>query len=118
MDEGLEPWEQMVCGPCDVTTASPEERKLKHVPNPLKPTRKEIDEHERRGHNPFRNWCRVCNMARGKEDLHPRVDDSEDILPEVGMDYDHLGNKEDDDDKITAIVMKDERSGRLWGQPS
>ena len=32
------------------------------------------------------------------------------------MDYDHLGNKEDDDEaKVTVLVMKDKKSGSLWG---
>ena len=50
--EDAEPWEQMVCGPCDELQVSPEERELKKVPDPSMPTRKEIDDHERRGHNP------------------------------------------------------------------
>ena len=112
LEGGLEPWEAMECGPCDITIESPEARKLKHVIDPMKPTRKEIDEHEREGHCPYRNWCKVCNQARGKEDGHPRADDDESLLPEVGMDYDHLGNKEDDDEhRITALVMKDKKSG-------
>jgi len=116
LDEALEPWELEECGPCDAHHESPESRKLRHVIDPEKPSRKEIDEHERKGHCPFRNWCKVCNQSRGKEDGHARVEERDELLPEVGLDYDHLGNKEDDDEaKITAVVMKDKRSGSLWG---
>ena len=116
VEETLEPWEALECGPCDLSQDSSEAKPLRRVIDPMKPTRREIDEHERSGHCPYRSWCRVCDAARGKEAGHPRLEDDNSLLPEVGLDYDHLGNKEDDDDaKVTALVMKDKKSGSLWG---
>ena len=35
-------------------------------------------------------------------------------MPEYGMDYDHFGDKEDDDHSVTTMVSKDKESGSLW----
>ncbi len=41
--EQLEPWETLECGPCEDAQDSPEARKLKHVIDPMRPTRREVD---------------------------------------------------------------------------
>ena len=92
-----------------------EERLPKSLFDPLKPTAAQVEAHELAGHCPYRNWCKICNFARGKEDPHKRLDEetSKGGLPEVGMDYDHIGNVEDDEVKITLLVMKDKVTGAL-----
>ena len=46
-----------------------DERKVKELVDPRKPTAREVEEHERT-HLPYRNWCAVCVMGKGKDDDH------------------------------------------------
>ena len=73
-----------------------EARAPKTLFNPLLPTAREVAEHNIT-HCPYRSWCDICVRTRGREDAHRRQEQSpeESGLPEVGMDYDYFGDKED-----------------------
>ena len=62
-------------------------------------------------HLPYRNWCPICVQARGREDDHKRNKEKvESDVPTIVMDYKSYG-QDVDDDKLTAIVMRDQRTG-------
>ena len=44
-----------------------EEDVVKKVNDPKLPTAGEVEKHNIMGHLPFRDWCSVCVMARGRE---------------------------------------------------
>ena len=88
------------------TAATP----IKIAKDPGAPTAQERDEHFV-AHLPYRSWCHVCVKARVREDDHKRIsDDDKSDKPTVGLDYKSFGQADDSDDKITQIVMRDERS--------
>ena len=93
-----------------------ESRVPKILFNPLLPSRREVEEHDLT-HTPYRNWCPICVAARGKEDPHKKVDHGppEDDMPEIGMDYYYYGDAEDSSGRVTTLVMKDRKSGALFG---
>ena len=43
-----------------------DKREIRRLIDPRKPTTEEVDEHELT-HVPYRNWCPICVMAKGKE---------------------------------------------------
>ena len=97
--------EEMTCPPCT------EERTSRGLQDPLQPTQRQIDDHDRT-HLPFRSWCPWCIKAKAREAAHPRQGAEEAGLPVIGMDYVYFGNdskkdEEDTDRKITALLVKD-----------
>ena len=63
------------------------ERVTVKVLDPVKPSQKEIDEHELT-HLPFRNWCRECVHGRGVEMPHrARIGDDGDRLMKLNVDF-------------------------------
>ena len=61
------------------------------VLDPVKPSQKEIDEHELT-HLPFRNRCRECVHGRGVEMPHrARIGDDGDRLMKLNVDFMFLG---------------------------
>ena len=60
--EDVEEWSEVENDP---TTAV----EIRYPPEPSEPTRQERIEHEKT-HLPYRSWCRVCVMAKGREDPH------------------------------------------------
>ena len=106
--------EEMDCPPCT------EERTSRGLQDPLQPTQRQIDDHDRT-HLPFRNWCPWCVKAKAREAAHPRQGVEEAGLPVIGMDYIYYGNdskkdEEDTDRKITALLVKDAKSGVMFGE--
>ena len=83
--------------------------------DPLLPTPLEVATHNVT-HRPYRRWCPVCIEAWGREDPHRRGGEGIlEGLPEVGMDYNHYCDPEDDEDEVTSLVMKDRTTGMIWG---
>ena len=83
--------------------------------DPLLPSASEVAEHDLT-HRPYRRWCPICIAAWGREDPHKRGGEGiQEGLPEVGMDYDHYGDPEDDEGEVTTLVTKDRSSGMIWG---
>ena len=96
---------------CEETT----ERVSRAVFDPIQPTARQISDHDRT-HLPYRNWCKWCVLAKGREDGHPRDLGEQEGLPVVGMDYVYYGNdsKEGEevvDKKVTTLITKDGKSG-------
>ena len=57
---------------------------------------------------PFRSWCPVCIQGKGKE--HPHLKKEEKVLgekPTIGVDYKSFGESIREDDKRTALVLRD-----------
>ena len=75
--------------------------------SPMLPSSEDVDKHDAT-HFPYRDWCKICVAAMGREDAHRRHRDTKDEetgLPTVSMDYELL------EEKITALVVKDNESG-------
>ena len=60
--EDIDAWSEIENDP---TTAA----EVRYPPEPSEPTRAERTEHEKT-HLPYRSWCQVCVMAKGREDAH------------------------------------------------
>ena len=88
-----------------------EEPPIRVAKSPRSPTSLEIDNHNTT-HTPHRSWCPICIQGRGKEDAHKRQDKDHGGKPVVSADYKSFGHDEDDD-KITVIILKDEDTGLM-----
>ena len=42
------------------TEPTKDERRVRELVDPKRPSPKEVEEHERNGHLPYRIWCTVC----------------------------------------------------------
>ena len=77
-------------------SAVKDERLLKELVDPRRPTAKEMEDHERT-HLPYRNWCPVCVQAKGKDMDHRKCINDDRGLSEYSFDYcfpgDELGCK-------------------------
>lgn len=65
--------------------AKRDERLVKALIDPRRPTQKEVEEHEQI-HLPYRNWCAVCVKAKGKDMDHRRDAGKERGLSEYSFD--------------------------------
>lgn len=83
-----------------------EEYPARVEPSPAKPSSEEIARHEAI-HCPYRSWCPACVAATAKEDPRPKRRREAD---EPGHPMRSLDN-EMPDEKITALVAKDEATG-------
>ena len=54
-------------GEAERLKADPEDKFVRKLADPKMPTEKEWEDHWLMGHWPYRNWCRVCIAAKGKE---------------------------------------------------
>ena len=88
-----------------------DERRVKDLVDPRKPSEKEVEEHERT-HLPYRNWCGVCVRGKGRDDDHRKVVDRERGLSEYSFDYcfpgDELGCK------LTVLVGRERITGTYF----
>ena len=80
--------------------------------DPRLPSQQEVDIHYLT-YLPYRNWCPVCIKAKGKENPHLKQYGKIKVLPVVSLDYDSYG-QDFDEEKPTAIIMKDESSGYVF----
>ena len=92
--------------------------------DPQLPSKAERREHERT-HVPYRSWCSICVEAEAREDAHRRDaadKEGEQLVPTIAFDYDFYGEgltrkvrgEIPEDTEVTALVMKDCKSGSLW----
>ncbi len=58
---------------------------LKLAPDPGRPTARQVEEHRRCGHIPYRSWCRWCWLGRGRGIQHRHSIGS--MVPVLGFDY-------------------------------
>jgi hypothetical protein len=96
-----------------------DERISKSPFDPAQPTSRQIDDHDRT-HLPYRNWCKWCVEAKGREDGHKRVKADDGGLPVVGMDYVYYGNnskaeENTEERKVTTLITKDAKTGMIFG---
>ena len=66
--------------------AERDERKVKELADPRKPSEREVELH-RRTHLPYRNWCEVCVRAKGRDGDHRKIVEKERGLSEYCFDY-------------------------------
>ena len=96
--EDLDEWSEIENDP---TTAV----EIRYPPEPSEPTRTERLEHEKT-HLPYRSWCKVCVMAKGREDPHSETKKLRRQrgpgMAKVGMDYKSLGRG-----NMQMIIMRD-----------
>ena len=89
-----------------------DERKVKDVVDPRRPTEREVEEHNRH-HLPYRNWCRICVQGKGKDTDHRKSTQEERGLSEYSFEYcfpgDELGCK------LTVLVGKERVTGMYSG---
>ena len=97
---------------------SEEARPGRAAAEPGRPTRREIDEHNRT-HMPFRSWCTACVQGRSVSSPHMKKtgkkqgeEERERRLPTVAMDYCHLGQR-DEKEKAAVLVLRAAPSGAL-----
>ena len=88
--------------------ASREERVVKKMIDPRRPTEREVEEHNLT-HLPYRNWCPVCVRAKGKDSDHRKSIDEERGLAEFSFDYCFPGD--DLDHRITILVGRERSTG-------
>ena len=85
-----------------------DERRVKELVDPRRPTEKEVEEHER-NHLPYRNWCGVSVRGKGRDDDHRKAVGQERGLSEYSFDYcfpgDELGCK------LTVLVGRERTTG-------
>ena len=93
-----------------------EEAKLnKGLPCGIKPSGKEIEEHNRT-HLPFRSWCKHCVFGKGQSHPHYQKEKEEIGVPCISWDYMYMkgdGSKyeqEDIKDELPVVVWKDNMS--------
>ena len=80
---------------------------VKKMKNPGSPTREELDHHYLT-HMPYRSWCPICVQGKGKENPHRRK--KEKVIgdkPTIAMDYKSFGESIVEDDKRTAVIIRD-----------
>ena len=88
--------------------ASREERVVKKLIDPRRPTEREVEEHNLT-HLPYRNWGPVCVRAKGKDSDHRKGIDEERGLAEFSFDYCFPGD--DLDHRITILVGRERVTG-------
>lgn len=89
-----------------------QERRVKALGDPRRPTKKEVEEHEKT-HVPYRSRCEHCVRGRGR-DLDHRADAGEERrLSEYGFDYcfpgDEFGHK------LTILCGRERNTGMIMG---
>ena len=82
--------------------------------DPTAPTAEEREAHNVT-HLPYRSWCSTCVEAKGKEDGHCQKKEGEKSdKPTVGIDYKSFGQSAKEDDKATAIVIRDKSTRNTY----
>ena len=84
---------------------------LKVAPDPGRPTARQVEEHRRTGHIPYRSWCRWCWLGRGRGTQHRHSIGS--TVPIVGFDYFFLtkgGVKKKEELELTEDALREARS--------
>ena len=93
------------------------------MPRPVEMSKAEMEKHRREGHANYHAGCKHCVMSRALADQHRRaeMEDREESdggrLPVIGADLCFMGSREDED-KLTVLVMADDKSGSLFAHPS
>ena len=102
----------------DMEEQREEAEESKGVNRGTKPSRKEVEEHERT-HLPFRNWCKHCVFGKAKSNPHRKADEREGERPVISIDYMYLHERKirgqtrwdrSPEDGMPIVVMHDSDS--------
>ena len=89
--------------------AGVDDREVKMMGGPRRPSQAEVEDHARRNHCPYRNWCGVCVSACGR-DLDHRADSGKERgLSEFSFDYCFPGDEFGC--KLTTLVGRERKTG-------
>ena len=94
-----------------------EEQQRAVVPkSPDQPTADQIAQHEASGHAVHRSWCVHCQGARKMINPHYKIRraELETSLPTLHMDYFFLGRDKQEDDVMSHLVVRCDKTNRTW----
>ena len=80
---------------------------------PQQPTDQEIENHGLT-HEPYRDWCELCQSFRARQDPHPASAHDKVGHSVISYDYGFCSRMDDGSDKLPCLVMHD-RDTRLLG---
>ena len=89
-----------------------EARKSKGLPCGVKPSRKEVEDHERT-HMPFRTWCSHCVRGRAKSHPHWRREKEDTGIPVISWDYMYMKDTDKEGNvqgETPILIWKDSNS--------
>ena len=86
-----------------------EGKKTKGLPHGIKPSKREVEEHERT-HLPFRSWCEHCVKGKAKSHPHFKRDEEEIGIPTISWDYFYMKDEEEDEGEADDEGEGDEKS--------
>ena len=95
-----------------------EGRLPRRMPNVCKPSKDEIDEHEKT-HCPFRAWCRSCVLGRATNAQHRSITrglDCDREVPRVSMDYFFMSKDDEAASRNPVFVMVDEQTSEQYSR--
>ena len=84
-------------------------RNPRKLQGPKLPSKKEVEDHNLSGHMPYRSWCTLCVMGRGKaapNSKQSRVDG----LPELHIDYCFMATE---DKPLATILVAKETTSKM-----
>jgi hypothetical protein len=94
-----------------------EGRNSKGIPNVIRVSKEERDDHERT-HTPYRPWCKYCVQGRGKAKQH-RIDpdkQKEQAVPRVSMDYFFMSSADQKAHDNPILIMVNENTGEKYAR--
>ena len=93
---------------------SKEAKKNKGLSCGIKPSQKEVEEHERT-HLPFRSWCKHCVIGRAQSHPHYKQEEEECQVPTISWDYMFLS--EEDESKKKRKTEEEQQNEAEEGLP-
>ena len=84
-------------------------RSPRKLQDPKLPSKKEVEDHNILGHMPYRSWCTLCVMGRGKASPHCKQM-REDGLPELHIDYRCMATV---DKPLATILVAKETTSKM-----
>ena len=106
--------------PLNRKSKEPEVRTARSGPLMFKPTKREIEEHNKH-HCPFQPWCEHCVRGRATNVQHRRKKDEaeEDVdnkVPRISMDYFFMSRKDEEAKENPVLGMVDESTGDKYAR--
>ena len=94
----------------DAFEASEEVVKTKQLRRPDQPSQRDIDDHRRAGHIPYRSWCKCCVEGRGLHDQHQagvERDKLDKSVPCISLDFAFMGDEVTEATKNAIVCTYD-----------
>ena len=76
-----------------------------------------VEDHRAGGHVPYRSWCPACVRGRGRSFQHHLLNNTDELVPAISIDYGFFGGQEVTSAECPVIVAKDRKSKRIWSHP-